>query len=90
VRDLQGNPRTIGYVVLAGIALLYLVLLSAVGIFDPEEGRHVAIATAMLRSGDLAVTIQWFVLARYMTTDMVLSGRITIARPRRSSACRWR
>jgi 4-amino-4-deoxy-L-arabinose transferase-like glycosyltransferase len=149
VRDFQGSQRTTGYVVLTGIALLYLSLLSAVGIFDPEEGRHVSIATAMLRSGDLvvpqlqgfpylekpplaywmiaasfrafgrgefaarlpvailglagigsvlalgravlgatagwlsagvlALTIQWFVQARYMTTDMVVSAWITIA-----------
>jgi 4-amino-4-deoxy-L-arabinose transferase-like glycosyltransferase len=149
VRDLQGNQRMNGYFVLAGIAILYLSLLSAVGIFDPEEGRHVSIATAMLRTGDLvvpqlqgfpylekpplaywliaasfrafgrgefaarlpvailglagigavlalgravlgatagwlsagvlALTIQWFVQARYMTTDMVLSAWITMA-----------
>jgi 4-amino-4-deoxy-L-arabinose transferase-like glycosyltransferase len=149
MRELLRNERATGYVVLAGIALLYLTLLSAVGIFDPEEGRHVSIATAMLRSGDLvvpqlqgfpylekpplaywlitatfrvfgrgefaarlpvailglagiaaafalartvlgtragwlsagvlALTTQWFIQARYMTTDMILSGWITIA-----------
>jgi 4-amino-4-deoxy-L-arabinose transferase-like glycosyltransferase len=149
MRELLRNERTTGYVVLAGIALLYLTLLSAVGIFDPEEGRHVSIATAMLRSGDLvvprlqgfpylekpplaywliagafrllgrgefaarlpvavlglagiaavftlarsvlgasagwlsagvlALTTQWFLQARYMTTDMILSGWMTIA-----------
>jgi 4-amino-4-deoxy-L-arabinose transferase-like glycosyltransferase len=143
------NERTTGYVVLAAIAVLYFSLLSAVGIFDPEEGRHVSIATAMLRTGDLvvpqlqgfpylekpplsywmiaaafrlfgrselparlpvavlgfagiaavfavarsalgdraawlsagvlALSTQWFMQARYMTTDMVLSGWITIA-----------
>jgi 4-amino-4-deoxy-L-arabinose transferase-like glycosyltransferase len=149
MREALKDERNTGYVVLASIAVLYLSLLSAVGIFDPEEGRHVSIATAMLRSGDfvvprlqgfpylekpplaywmiasafhslgrtelaarlpvaimglagigavfflaravlgaragwlsagvLALSIQWFVQARYLTTDMIVSGWITIA-----------
>jgi 4-amino-4-deoxy-L-arabinose transferase-like glycosyltransferase len=143
------DERKTGYVVLVAIAVLYLTLLSMVGIFDPEEGRHVSVATAMLRTHDLvvpqlqgfpylekpplaywmiaaafealgrsefaarlpvaamglagiaavfvlarrvvgaraawlsagvlALTTQWFIQARYMTTDMILSGWIAIA-----------
>ncbi len=138
-----------GYLLLAGIVVLYLSGLTTVGIFDPEEGRHVSVATAMLRTGDLvvpqlqgfpylekpplsywmiagcfrmlgrnefaarlpvaimgligiaaaaavarlalgdraallsaavlALSTQWFVQARYMTTDMILSGWIAVA-----------
>jgi len=147
--DSMRRERLTGALLLAGMVAVYLMGLTAVGIFDPEEGRHVSIATAMLRSGDfvvpqlqgfpylekpplaywliaaafrafgrgefaarlpaaamglagiaavfllartalgtraaflsagvLALTTQWFVQARYMTTDMIVSGWITIA-----------
>jgi 4-amino-4-deoxy-L-arabinose transferase-like glycosyltransferase len=143
------NRRAVTVLVLVGIVALYLSLLSTVGIFDPEEGRHVSVATAMLRTGDfvvpqlqgfpylekpplaywliaasfralgrselaarlpvaimglagiaatflvarialgttaalfsagvLALSTQWFAQSRYMTTDMIVSGWVTIA-----------
>lgn len=149
MRESIRHERLVVYLLLAGIVLLYLTGLTAVGIFDPEEGRHVSVATAMLRTGDivvpqlqgfpylekpplaywlialsfralgrgefsarlpaaamgllgvaavgglarivlgfraallsatvLALSTQWFLQSRYMTTDMILSGWITVA-----------
>lgn len=145
----MSRERLSAVFILAAIAILYLSGLSAAGIFDPEEGRHVSIATAMLRSRDfvvpqlqgfpylekpplaywliasayrllgrgelasrlpvammgiagigatyvvakaalgtragwlsagvLALSTQWFAQSRYMTTDMILAGCVTIA-----------
>lgn len=141
--------RKMTVLVLGLAAVLFLAFLGSVGIFDPEEGRHVAIPVAMLRTGDFVVphlqgfpylekppltywltagsfallgrnetaarlpvalmgllgtltifwmartrmgprvawiaaalsvlTTQWFVQSRYLTTDMILAGWITVA-----------
>jgi 4-amino-4-deoxy-L-arabinose transferase-like glycosyltransferase len=143
------SEKKITILVLGLVAVLFLAFLSAVGFFDPEEGRHVSIPVAMLRTGDfvvphlqgfpylekpplaywmtaasfglfgrnevagrlpvalmgyagtlaifwlawrrlgprvawiaallMALTSPWFAGARYMTTDMILAGWMTVA-----------
>jgi len=49
-----GEKRTT-VLVLGLVAVLFMAFLSAIGFFDPEEGRHVSIPVAMLRTGDFVV-----------------------------------
>jgi 4-amino-4-deoxy-L-arabinose transferase-like glycosyltransferase len=53
---------------LAGIAAVFVLARRVVGA-----------RAAWLSAGVLALTTQWFIQARYMTTDMILSGWIAIA-----------
>ena len=52
---MESTDRRMTAVVLGLAVVLFVAFLGSVGIFDPEEGRHVAIPVAMLRTGDFVV-----------------------------------